>query len=84
MAHGLPVHRIGSRFAHVPQALTPRFPTDERNDVRSGPQPATLADSSPPAGAQPVATASRATAAGRPFAAAAQPQPRAPPAVHDA
>lgn len=80
LAHRAPAHTIGSHFAHVPQALTPRSPADERKDLRHGPQPAVLADTLP-AGAQPVAIAAAASVAGVPVLVATGPQPRAPPAV---
>ncbi len=76
---GAPVHTVGSHFAHGPQALTPRSPTDERKDLHA--PPATLSASDPSTGWVPVATAAPATAAGTPAALTARPQPRAPPAV---
>lgn len=73
---GAPVHTIGSHLAHVPQALTPRSPTDDR-----ALQPATLPAADPSIGWVPIATSNPAIAAGTPTVLAARPQPRAPPAV---
>lgn len=80
-AAGPPMHRIGSHLAHVPQALTPRFPTDQRKDLRHAPHPATRSASAPSTGWVPVAASDPATVAGPPAVAAARPQPRAPPAA---
>src|SRR6185437_13536787 len=77
-ASGSPVHTIGSHFAHVPQALSPRFPTDERKDLRHAPQPATLSAADSSTGWVPVCPSDPATAAGSSAVLAASPQPRAP------
>ena len=83
-AAGPPVHTIGSHLAHVPQALTPRFPTDERKDLRHTPQPATLSAAAPSTGWVLVAPSDPATVAGPPAVAAGRQQPRAPPSATEA
>src|SRR6185437_4023662 len=65
-ASGSPVHTIGSHLAHVPQALTPRFPTEERKDFHQTPQPATLSAAELSTGWVPVATSDPATLAALP------------------
>jgi hypothetical protein len=77
-------HTIGSHFAHVPQALTPRSLTDDRKDLRHTPQPATAAGSAAGSGLLPVTPSHPATLAGPPAVAAARPQPRAPPGPAEA
>jgi hypothetical protein len=77
---GTPVyHRIGSHFAHVPQALAPRSFADDRKELRQGPPPATAAASATESALLPVTTSHPATVAGPAAVAAARPQPRAPP-----
>jgi len=61
---GVPIHTIGSHFAHVPQALTPRSNTDERKDLRNSTPSATLVAAGPSIAWHPVAAAVPAVPAG--------------------
>jgi hypothetical protein len=81
---GPPVHTIGSHLAHVPQALTPRFPADERKDLHHAPQPATFSAAALSTGWKPVAVAAPTAPAGPTTLAAERQQPRAPPSAAEA
>ncbi len=76
-----PGHTIGKHLAHVPQALTPRSPTDERKDLRHTPQPITLSAVASAVGWRAAGDAVRSIASGHLAVAGALPQSRAPPAV---
>src|SRR5690242_10517291 len=82
-AVGLPVHTIGSHFAHVPQALTPRSNTDERKDPRNSPPSATLVDAGPSIAWHPVASAIPAIPAGRHTLTGSLQYKRGPPSLLD-
>ena len=74
-AAGLPVHTIGSHFAHVPQALTPRSNTDELS--------ATLIATGPSVAWHPVAAAVPANPAGLPTPTGSLQYTRGPPSLSD-
>ena len=74
-------HTIGKHLAHVPQALTPRSPNDDRKDPRHTPQPITLSANAYSVGWRAAGDAVRSVASGHHAVAGAPPQSRAPPAV---
>jgi hypothetical protein len=82
-AVGRPVHTIGSHFAHVPQALTPRSNTDERKDPRNASPSATLVDAGPSIAWHPAAAAVPAISVGLHALTGSLQYKRGPPSLFD-
>jgi hypothetical protein len=80
---GVRVHTIGSHFAHVPQALTPRSNTDERKDLRNFSPSATPVAAGPSIAWHPHAAAVPAIPAGRHKLTGSLQYKRGPPSFFD-